>query len=220
MQCKAWLWHRPNAPALVAESGPGAKRTAQALDYLLGDAPSVALVSCVISAGFAGGLREGFAVGDTILASEILDVNGGRWRSTWPVDLASRGDLALHRGRLLTAPGIIATPAEKRRLGQEHDAVAVDMESAIVAQRCADRAIPFGALRAVSDPVEMGLSEELMSLFRHEMPPVSRAAGALWNKPALLGEMWRLARNTRLAARRLAAALNSLLAAPVHEARQ
>ena len=198
----------------MAESGPGAKRTARALDTLLGEAPGGAGVSCVISAGFAGGLREGFAVGDTILANEILDVNGGRWRSTWPVDLASRGDVALRRSRLLTAPGIIATPAEKRRLGHEHDAVAVDMESAIVAQRCADRAIPFGALRAISDPVEMELSCDLVSLFGDARPSISRVAGALCDRPALVKEMWRLARNTRVAAKALAATLNALLAAP------
>ena len=220
MPCKAWLWDRPNAPVLVAESGPGAKRTAQALDSLLGAAPGAARVSCVISAGFAGGLRDGFAVGDIILASEIIDVNGGRWRSTWPVELARGGDVALRSGRLVTAPRIIATAAEKRRLGQEHDAVAVDMESAIVAERCADRAIPFGALRTISDPVQMGLSEELMSLFGDEMPPVSRAAGALWSKPGLIKEMWRLGRNTRFAARRLAATLSVLLAAPLWEVRE
>jgi hypothetical protein len=85
------------------------------------------------------------------------------------------------------------------------------MESAIVAARCAELNVPFGAVRTISDPIEMELSAELVSLFGDEVPSTARLTAALATKPTLAKEMWRLARNTRLASRRLESALRALL---------
>jgi adenosylhomocysteine nucleosidase len=216
----ATLAGRTGASVLVVESGPGAKRTAHALDWLL-ELPRLGIlspgVSCVISAGFAGALQEAYAVGDIILATEIVDVKGDYWSASWPPDLPLVDEPHLRRGRLLTTPNVIGTTEEKRRLGQLRDAVAVDMESAIVAAWCAERAIPFGAVRTISDPIEMELSSELVSLFGDKMSAAARLIGALANKPTLFMKLWRLARNTRVASRQLAVALGALLAAQASE---
>jgi hypothetical protein len=209
----ATLAGRRGTSVLVVESGPGVRRTAHALDWLLqpphrGILPSG--ISCVISAGFAGALREGYGVGDTIVATEIVDVRGNRWSASWP-DLPGAEESRLPRGRLLTTPNVIGTTAEKRRLGKIHNGVAVDMESAIVAAWCAERAIHFGAVRTISDPVEMELSPELLSLFGDRMPAAAQVIGALRKKPTLAKELWRLARNTRAASQRLGVALGTLL---------
>jgi adenosylhomocysteine nucleosidase len=186
---------------------------AHALDWLrqlpqLGILSSA--VSCVISAGFAGALQEGVGVGDIILATEIADVRRNHWSASWPPHLPATGE-SLRRGRLLTTPSVIGMTAEKRHLGQVHNAVAVDMESAIIAAWCAERAIPFGAVRTISDPIEMELSSELISLFGDRMPTPVQVIGALRKKPTLAKELWRLARNTRAASRRLAVVLGELL---------
>jgi uridine phosphorylase len=216
----ATLAGRSGASILVVESGPGAKRTAGALDWLL-QLPHLGIlssgVSCVISTGFAGALQEGFGVGDTILATEVVDAGGNHWSVSWPADLPAANEFPSRRGRLLTTPNVVGTTAEKRRLGQAHNAIAVDMESAIIAAWCAERDILFGAVRTISDPIEMELSSELVSLFGDKMPTAARLIGALANKPTLFKELWRLAGNTRVASRQLAVALGALLRAQASE---
>ncbi|MBN9118221.1 MAG: hypothetical protein J0I06_03515 [Planctomycetes bacterium] len=90
-------------------------------------------------------------------------------------------------------------------MGESHDAV--DMESAAVAEVCAERGVRFLAVRAVSDTVDTALSPELVRLLSGGNVSVRKACGALLRKPALLGEFLRLARDTKLAARCLAGAL-------------
>jgi adenosylhomocysteine nucleosidase len=113
--------------------------------------------------------------------------------------------------RILTVDHLVTDPAEKCRLGESHDAV--DMESAAVAQVCAENGVRFLAVRAVSDTVDTALSPELVRLLSGGNVSVRRAGVALVRKPRLLGEFLRLARDTKLAARCLADALRPVVAA-------
>jgi adenosylhomocysteine nucleosidase len=151
-------------------------------------------------AGFGGALRDGLAVGDVVTPAEVADDRGGRWAC------AGGGP-----GRLLTASAVAATPAEKRSLGDRFSADAVDMESAAVAAACAAAGVPFRAARAVSDAVDVGLSPRLADLFAAGRFSPWRAALAAVRQPSLVAEFWRLARDTRLAADNLAAALGSVI---------
>lgn len=136
----------------------------------------------VIAAGFCGAVVPGLQVGDIVRSP-----------------------------RILTVDHLVSDPAEKRRLGQLHDADAVDMESAAVAAACAAAGVPFVAVRAVSDTVDTALSPELVRLLSGGNVSVLKAIWALVRKPSLLGEFCRLARDTKLAARNLAGALVALL---------
>ena len=109
----------------------------------------------VISAGFAGATQPGFRLGDLILASEVLDV---RLNRIWipPVQLKSDGRFS--GGRLATVERPLAAPEEKQRFGALHGAVAVDMETAAVAAAASEAGVPWMALRAVLDPVEIPLA--------------------------------------------------------------
>jgi adenosylhomocysteine nucleosidase len=113
--------------------------------------------------------------------------------------------------RIITVDHLVTDPAEKRRLGASHDAV--DMESAAVAEVCAVKGVPFLAVRAVSDTVDTPLSSELVRLLSGGNVSTWRTCGALVRKPSLLTEFLRLARDTKLAARNLAAAIRTTLAA-------
>src|SRR5438552_8426931 len=162
-------WARFCGPAwlsvLVLETGVGRARTERALDWLLGR-PLLGNVAyrpkMVLSAGFCGGLRDGLRTGDVVLATEVVDESGGRWPTTWPGELPAGGwDPPLHRGRLLTAARLAGEPDVKRALGLEHDAPAVDMESAALARRCAAAEVPFGCVRVVLDEAATPLSPRL-----------------------------------------------------------
>src|SRR5262249_38343920 len=124
-------------PVFVLETGVGTDRAAQALDWLLqvpklGEVPYRPKLG--LSAGFAGSLAGQRGVGDVIRATEVVDAEGGCWPVTWPGQLPpGEWRPPLHRGRLLTVPRLVGSADEKQGLGARHQAVAVDMESAVVA---------------------------------------------------------------------------------------
>jgi adenosylhomocysteine nucleosidase len=200
---------------LVLHAGIGKQRVAEAGDWLLGEPPFGNLTyrpKLVLMAGYAGGLCEHLAVGDVILATEVMDETGKVWPATWPSrPLQGEWRPPLHRGRLLTVDKIINTPQEKRRLGQQHGALAVDMESAILAQRCSERGVPFGCVRVLSDAVDTLLSPHLARLFSSGRLSVLGILLALLRRPLLAVEFRRLAKQTRRASDRLGQALGELL---------
>ena len=58
----------------------------------------------------------------------------------------------VHAGKIITGDRFVATAAESRALRAElSEALAVDMESAAVAQVCHDYSVPFCAVRTISD---------------------------------------------------------------------
>ena len=212
-------WARFCGPAwlsiLVMETGVGATRTERALKWLF-DKPQLGVVpyrpQLVISAGFAGSLHAERRVGDIILANEVVDADGGSWRTTWPEEFPEgEWQPPLHRGRLLTIGQIVATPDEKKLLAEKHGAVAVDMESAIVARWCADRSVPFACVRSISDDFGTPLSPSLAGLLRDGRVDALRLVGSVLIRPWIIGELWRLARQTTYAAEQLGKALGELL---------
>jgi adenosylhomocysteine nucleosidase len=170
----------------------------------------------LVSAGFAGALQPGFRIGDIILATEVADPLGNRWPTTWPGKCSSGGSRPdFRRGRVLSAPHLVASSGEKLALGKQHDAVAVDMETATVARLCSGHDVPFGCVRAISDEVQTGLSPRLLSLLAGERVSPLRVLAALATTPTLSGDLWRLARHTRQAAQQLSIALGEMLSVTV-----
>lgn len=200
---------------LVLQTGIGARAMLPALEWLLarpilGKVPYRPKV--VISAGFAGALRDEFHVGDVILATEIVDSEGTRWPTTWPGELpAGEWRPPLHRARLLGSAKLVGAPAEKHALGQHFEAAAVDMESAVVARLCSQHDVPFACLRVISDNADTALSPALLALLKDGRISPWRTLVALCQEPRLVAEMWRLARDTRIAAEQLRHALGELL---------
>ncbi|MBL8799675.1 MAG: hypothetical protein JNM56_37680 [Planctomycetia bacterium] len=205
----AWL------TVLVLETGIGAARTETALTWVLGQ-PEFGKVpyrpKLVLSAGFAGGLQEQLQVGDVLLADEVVDLVGNRWPTTWPGELpTTEWRPPIQRGRFLSVPQLVGDPSEKRRLGEKYQAAALDMESAHVARMCSKQGIPFGCVRVVSDALATPLSPRLVSLLAGGRVSWLALAGLLLRAPGSLGELWRLAKDTRFAAGQLGTALGELL---------
>jgi adenosylhomocysteine nucleosidase len=200
---------------LVLETGLGAAATEQALEWVLsrpvfGNVPYRPKV--ILSAGFCGALQEGYEIGDVILATEVVEPDGHRWPVTWPGELPpGEWRPPLHRGRLLTSSQLVPSTEEKHALGRQHEAVAVDMESAAVARVCSRQEVPFGCVRSVSDRLETPLSPELASLLSGGRVSPFRVVTTVARSPALGKEMWRLGRETRQAAEQLGRALGELL---------
>jgi len=190
--CPASLYH--NSGLLLLETGVGVRRTATALRWLrqAGIEPGL-----IVSCGYSGALCDELNVGDVVIAS----------LTALPTALAHRAN-----GRIHCTDRMIADPDEKRRLGREQNAQAVDMESAAVAEYCAEYNIPCAAVRVISDTVSTRLSPQLLGLLSAGRAPLYRILAALIRSPRLLPELLRLARDTRLASQCLADALEPLLA--------
>ena len=210
--CAAWLCGTSLERVLVLETGVGGERCEAALHWLRESSfPGKGLLQplFLVAAGFAGALEPGWHIGEVLVASEVVEPRG----RTWPRDpLADPLNGAKWReGRLLSVSRMIGDPAEKQRLGQRFAAAAVDMESAAAARFCAQRGIPFASVRAISDEVQTRLSPRLVSLLGGSGVRVASVLATLVRAPGMALELWRLARDTRRAAQRLARALVQLL---------
>lgn len=149
----------------------------------------------VISAGFAGGLAEQLPRGDFLLANEIVDLEARRLHVPLVLEPSPESPpQGVHVGRLLTVDRVICTPAEKHRLGELHNALAVDMETMAVAEVCRQRQTRFLSVRIISDDVNDELPEEINRLVGalHPARKIGAALGAVWNRPAAAKDLWRL----------------------------
>ncbi len=114
-------------------------------------------VAGILSFGIAGGLEPDLAPGTCILGRRVITASG-RWAadSAWVACIAARlpdsvcGDIAG-----VDAPA--ASLSDKRDLRAATGAIAVDMESHIVARAAAAHGLPFAALRVICDPADRAL---------------------------------------------------------------
>jgi len=94
----------------------------------------------------------------------------------------------------------LADRRRKASLGTETGAVAVDMESHVVARLAAQHGVPFAAVRIISDPVERSLPPAALVGMRSDgkadIPAVLRS---LWRKPLQLPPLLQTAMDARLA---------------------
>ena len=189
---------------LLKVSGLGAKRAHAAAESLLAKG-----ATALLSWGSAGGLAASLLPGNLILPKTVISSD----QSVFPVDAdwheslcrLLRGYEDFHTGPLAESPTVLTSPAEKRAFSEQYDAMAVDMESASVAQMASDARVPFIVVRAIADPLEMTLPlSGLEAIDRHgRLQPLKLLHGLIRN-PAELFLLIRLARHFRDARRTLA----------------
>lgn len=195
---------------VLLESGVGrqaAARGARAL--LLGHRPR-----WVISAGFAGGLQPQLRQGDILMANEIADLAGLRLAIDFKIGPAALAQVpGLHVGRLLSVDAIVREPAAKRALGQEHGALAVDMETSAVAEVCRDERVRFLSVRVISDTVDRELPPDVDYLVRRKstLGRLGAATGAIVRRPSSIKDLWQLKEDAIAASDRLAKFLTGVV---------
>jgi len=184
-------------------SGPGRERAARATEALIdGHRPD-----WVLSAGFAGGLAAGLKRRDVLMADHVIDTAGNQLSIDLKVDPDSLVRLpGVHVGRLLTAESVICRADEKRSLGQQHEALAVDMETFAVAEVCRRRGVRFLAVRVINDTVDDELPHDIEPLLAQEttLARIGAAVGSIWHRPASFKDIYGLRENALLASDRLA----------------
>jgi adenosylhomocysteine nucleosidase len=149
----------------------------------------------VVSSGFAGGLDYRLKRFDVISADSLIDAEG-REIALDPSSLVPRLNETpnLHNGRLLTVDRIIRLSEEKRQLGMQHQALAVDMESFGVAEVCRQREMPLLVVRAISDAVDDELPPDIGRLLSQKSfaGQLGAAVGSVFRRPGAAKDLFNL----------------------------
>jgi hopanoid-associated phosphorylase len=118
-------------------------------------------LKAVISFGIAGGLDPSLQSGDVVVATAVM-AEQGTWKVPPAVVSAMAGrvrtsGIAVTEGALVGVEEPVLLPTTKAEMRAATDAIAVDMESHIGAAYAAEHALPFAAVRVISDPAERAL---------------------------------------------------------------
>jgi hopanoid-associated phosphorylase len=183
------------------------ERTAALVEAASGEA------KCLISFGIAGGLAPHLRSGDVILSGEVI----GPDRS-WCANAAFREEISnlarrigAAEGPVLGAGAIVATERDKVQAWRHTGALAVDMESAIVARAAETSGIPFLVLRTIADPATRALPPAaLIPLAQDGTPVLTRVLREVLRRPRQIAALFGLARETRQALLALAGPAQSL----------
>jgi len=157
-------------------------------------------VAGIVSFGIAGGLAPNLSTGAIVVAQSVLS-KGERHPCdpNWLERLRHRLPKAAHAD-IFGVDAPLADPRRKASLGTETGAVAVDMESHIVARLAARHGVPFAAVRIISDPVERSLPPAALVGMRSDgKADIPAVLLSLWRKPRQLPPLVRTALDARLA---------------------
>jgi adenosylhomocysteine nucleosidase len=169
-------------------------------------------ITTVMSFGIAGGLNPALISGHVVVADAVLS-DAGRWAAdiaiTNAIVRALPGTVGLKvlRATILGVDLALLDPAAKAHARAQTGAAVVDMESHIAAEYAAGRGLPFAAVRVVCDPA----SHSLPPLVNEALKPDGSVSlkgvfASLRREPGQIGDLARLARDSRIAFRALAKA--------------
>jgi hopanoid-associated phosphorylase len=127
---------------------------------LFGDCPGI------ISFGVAGGLAPQLRPGTCVIGSAILSgSNRMPTNHIWSQQLLQTFSDAVS-GMILGVPAPICDPRDKRALHLNTGAIAVDMESHVVATVGAAHGLPVAAMRVITDPADRALPASAVAAMR------------------------------------------------------
>jgi len=202
---------------VLVTTGMGPAHAEAAACRLFDGVPGAVAISVGVSAGLDPQLRSG----DLIVADQVSfyrrSAEAARAFSCdselkeSAVSGVRRSGDRYRLGPIVTVDQIVLTAKEKRELAARSGALAVDMESAAIAAAAAARSVPFLAIRAILDPVEMDLRIAFDQFLDHRGEPrPASLARYLFAHPLALISLVGLGLRTRAACRRLGRLLREL----------
>mgnify|MGYP001438784826 FL=1 len=209
---------------MLVQGGIGRDNAIRATSCLL-ESTSVDLL---ISAGIAGGIRQGLNVGDLVVAEHVgytRQVDFAVEKLQLESDFVCKEEIIqlarqcssvieskLHLGNLLTVDKVISKASTKRRIGEQNSFLAVEMESAAVAEVACERGVEFAAIRSISDDIDDDLHLDYDNMISDEgKVKVGNIALSVLKNPQKLALLSRLNKQTRSAAKSLAYFMTKLI---------
>jgi hopanoid-associated phosphorylase len=148
----------------------------------------------IISFGVAGGLAPDLIPGDCVVASAIIDYPAVRPTDPlWSRKLADMIPGARH-GPIMGVNSVVSDPSDKRRLHTFTRAVAVDMESHLVARLADAHGLAFAAVRVIIDPAHRAVPPAaLLAMAPGGSTDVSAMLWEILARPSQVSPLMRLA---------------------------
>ncbi len=209
---------KSNAEGLVAFSDANYDLARARTSGLISDGAST-----LMSFGIAGGLSSDVATGDLIIPTKIIAPSGEQFSTdfVWQTKVCrilEDAGIRFHQGTMLGSNEAVADAADKKRLAVEHQALAVDMESHVVAELAAQSGMSLRVIRAVADAANDTLPPAALAAMTESgfVAQATKVTRHLFSHPGELPQLLRLASNTQkaLGALKKASALTpSILAA-------
>jgi adenosylhomocysteine nucleosidase len=177
----------------------------------------------VITTGVAGALHADLPIGRVVLANRLMVRRGEEFATEAELEApASHREtfaraldaarIEFSTGPLLTSRRAIARVEDKRRAHEALGAIAVDMESAVIALETASRGFPFVCLRTIMDTAVEGIDGAQLADENGRVRPLA-AAAALVAQPRLVMASMKLMRNLRTATHSMTNAVAAVLRA-------
>lgn len=168
----------------------------------------------LVSFGIAGALAPHLSAGALLLPRCVVDEAGTRyrvdeaWRSRVAAMLVAAG-MPAEEDDILGAAEAVASAVHKAALFQKTRAIAVDLESHIVARVATHAARPFLVLRAVADPASRALPPAAVNgIDEKGAPALGRVLASVLRDPRQISALLQLALDTRKALFALRSAAN------------
>ena len=184
--------------AVLVCGGIGAEGARRATEAVI----SLYTPRLVYSVGYAGALEPGLRVGEIITPARVIDAGDGS-----SIRIAGGNSV-------LVSHQHVASPEQKSKLWQSYGAQAVDMESAAVARAAELNAVPFKALKVISDEFDFDLPDAERFVDSDGRFREGRFAVYAAQRPWLWGRVIRLARNSARATQALCRCLSEICGAP------
>jgi hopanoid-associated phosphorylase len=148
----------------------------------------------IISFGVAGGLAPDLIPGDCVVASAIIDYPAVRPTDPlWSRKLADMIPEARH-GPIMGVNSVVSNPGDKRKLHAFTRAVAVDMESHLVARLADAHGLAFAAVRVIVDPAHRAVPPAaLLAMAPGGSTDVSAMLWEILARPSQVSPLMRLA---------------------------
>jgi adenosylhomocysteine nucleosidase len=193
---RGWTGTVDGRPAVAVVTGMGTRLATEGIERLLAALTPVH----VLVVGITGAVDDETPIGAVIRPARVIDHATGREHRHEPL-----GPGEAH-GALWTTDAI--TPASDLPSLRAQGVVALDMETAAVAQACEARRVPWTVIRAISDRASDGsVDDDVFHLARADGRPDPAAVARYFTRhPARIPGLLRMGRDASLAARRAAEA--------------
>jgi adenosylhomocysteine nucleosidase len=196
---KAWQRRDGSNEVVAVCAGMGAAAARRAFTA----AEFLGALDVVYSIGWAGATMKHFVPEACFLVSEVIDAQTGE-----RFECSLQGESKLK----LVTTAQVADAGDKRRLWASYQAGMVDMEAATVARLAQMRGIPFACVKAISDDFLADLPNLNRFIGLDGQLEMGRFLGYLALHPGYLPAMASLGMHSAAAAKKLATAVESLLA--------
>jgi adenosylhomocysteine nucleosidase len=207
----------------LIESGIGTMRAEAALGALI----AATMPDLLISFGFCGAAKPGFAVGDIAIARSSIPFKGNAADLTkqiairFPPEVLQSQVAIGQKNRFSVKPCEFITSAEilnkkefRAALPREITNPVLDMETWGLARMASEHGIRFLAIRSVSDAAEEELQFGLDQFLDEGMKiRISRVLAAILARPGILPQLMRLGVNSKIAGANLAVLLKGVISA-------